>query len=91
MGPQLTANSLCSGQGYMNAGDSAEAFMLIHALRRERLPALSAVLRSKLLSLLVSPVGQRSQVLLSVLNTPVVKGAFGRNLVGGRHTSPAAV
>ena len=37
---------LCSGQGHMSVGDSAEEFILIHALGRERLLVLSCGLPS---------------------------------------------
>ena len=40
---------LCSGQGHMRVGDSAEEFISIHALGRERLLVLSCGLPSRAL------------------------------------------
>ena len=44
--------SLRSGQGHMSVGDSAEEFISIHALGRERLLVLSCGLLSHLLKIL---------------------------------------
>ena len=44
---------LRSGQGHMSVGDSAEEFMLIHVLERERLLVLSCGLPSNPLNILV--------------------------------------
>lgn len=45
-------NPLHSGQSHIQAGDSAEEFMSIHAVGRERLPALSLDLWLNLLKIL---------------------------------------
>ena len=50
---------LCSGQGHMSVGDSAEEFISIHALGRERLLVLSCGLPSHPLKILFLPVGRR--------------------------------
>ena len=46
------ATPLRSGQGHMSVGDSAEEFILIHALGRERLLVLSCGLPSHPLKIL---------------------------------------
>ena len=43
---------LCSGKGHLSAGDSAEEFISIHALGRERLRVLSCGLPSHPLKIL---------------------------------------
>ena len=56
---------LRSGQSHMSVGDSAEEFILIHALRRERLLVLSCGLPSKKIrsKFCFSPVGRRREFL----------------------------
>ena len=50
---QSMITPLRSGQGHMSVGDSAEEFMLIHVLERERLLVLSCGLPSNPLNILV--------------------------------------
>ena len=47
----------------MNVGESAEEFMFIHALGRERSPALLGALQSKLLIFFFDPLGSDRELL----------------------------
>ena len=54
----------CSGQGHMSVGDSAEEFISIHALGRERLLVLSCGLPSHPLKILfLAPLGDDRECL----------------------------
>ena len=81
-------NSLSSGQGHVSVGDSAEEFILIHALGRKRLLVMSCGLPSNPLKLCVSSVGRRisDNFCLRFLHT-AAKCVL-NNLIGARHKSP---
>ena len=80
---------LRSGQGHMSVGDSAEEFISIHALGRERLLVLSCGLPSHPLKLCVYARWETIESFVSVFYTPAAKCVFNRSLIGARHKSPA--
>ena len=83
------ATVLRSGQGHMSAGDSAEEFISIHALGRERLLVLSCGLPShpSPQNYVFRPLGDDSFV--SVFYTPAAKCVVNRSLIDARHKLPA--
>ena len=81
------ATPLRSGQGHMSVGDSAEEFISIHALGRERLLVLWSSVTSSQNSVF-RPLGDDG-VFFSVFYTPAAKCVFNRSLIGARHKSPA--
>ena len=60
---------LRSGQGHMSVGDSAEEFISIHALGRERLLALSSGLPLNPLKIMLFALWGDDSVFVSVFNT----------------------
>ena len=73
----------------MSVGDSAEEFISIHALGRERLLVLPCGLPSHPLKILsFRPLGD-DRVFVSVFYTPAAKCVFNRCMIGARHKSPA--
>ena len=72
----------------MSVGDSAEEFISIHALGRERLLVLSCGLQSHPLKILFFACWE-TRVFVSVFYTPAAKCGFNRSLIGARHKSPA--
>ena len=83
------ATPLCSGQGHTSVGDSAEEFISIHALGRERLLVLSCGLPSHALKILFFARWETIDVFISVFYTPAAKCVFCRSLIGARHKSSA--
>ena len=73
----------------MSVGDSAEEFISIHALGRERLLVLSCGLPSHPLKILFFARWETMRVFFSVLYTPAAKCISNRSLIGARHKSPA--
>ena len=73
----------------MSVGDSAEEFISIHALGRERLLELSCGLPSHPLKILFFARWETIRVFGSVFYTPAAKCVFNRSLIGARHKSPA--
>ena len=82
---------LRAGQGHVSVGDSAEEFISIHALGRERLHVLSFGLPSHpLKNSVFRPLGDDREF-LSQFSThqPPYACVFNRSLIGARHKSPA--
>ena len=78
-----------SGQGHMSVGDSAEEFISIHALGRERLIVLSFDLSSHPLKILFFVRWMTIESFVSVLYTPAAKCVFNRSPISTHHKSPA--
>ena len=72
--------------GHMGVGDSAEEFILIHALGRERLLVLSCGLPSNTVKV---KLGDDREFFVLVFYTPAAKYVFNRSLIGARHKLPA--
>ena len=73
----------------MSVGDSAEDFMSVHALGRERLLVLSCGLPSHLLKIMLFAGWETIEsVCLSFLHTSR-QMSFIRSPIGARHKSPA--
>ena len=73
----------------MRVGDSAEEFISIHALGRERLLVLflwSYVTSSQILFF---ARWETIESFVSVFYTPTAKCVYNRSLIGARHKSPA--
>ena len=73
----------------MSVGDSAEEFIAIHALGREKLLVLSCGLPSHPLEILFFARWETIQSFVSVFYTPAAKGGFNSSLIGARHKKPA--
>ena len=80
---------LSSGQGHMSVENSAEEFISIHALARERLLVLSCGLPSNLFRILFFARWETIESLSLSFYTPAAKCVFNRSLIGARHKSPA--
>ena len=72
----------------MSVGDSAEEFISIHTLKRERLLVLPCGLPSSPLKIRFFARWE-TITFVSVFYTPAAKCVFNRSLIGGRHKSPA--
>ena len=79
----------CSGKGHMSVGDSAEEFISIYPLGRERLLVLFCGLPSHPLKILLFARWETIESFVSVFYTPAAKCVFNRSLIGARHKSPA--
>ena len=79
---------LCTGQGYVSVGDSADEFISIHALGRERLLVLSCGLPSHALKILFFARWETREFFVPVFYTPLAKCDFNRSLIGAGHKSP---
>ena len=73
----------------MCVGDSAEEFISICALGRERLLVLSCGLPSHPLKILFFARRDPIESSVSVFYPPAAKCVFNRSLIGARHKSPA--
>ena len=73
----------------MGAGDSAEEFISIHALGRERLLVLSCGLPPHPLKILFFARWETIEIFVSVFYTTAAKCVCNRSLIGARHKSPA--
>ena len=76
---------LRTGQGHMSVGDSAEEFILIHALARERLLVLSCGLPSNPPKILFFARWDKME---SFCHSFLHKCVFHRSLIGARHKPP---
>ena len=73
----------------MSVGDSAEEFISIYALGRERLLVLSCGLPSSPFKYLFFGRWETIRAVVSVFYTPAAKCVFNRRLIDARHKSPA--
>ena len=73
---------------YMSVGDSAEEFMSIHALGRERLLVLSCGLPSHPLKFLFFARWETIESFCLSFYTLAAKCVFSRSLIGARRKSP---